>query len=68
MESKEQEQQAPLLVVVMVPTHGLMLMELFGSLVVVVMLMTALVLRVSVLIFFFDFENGRNQQKKHKLN
>jgi hypothetical protein len=49
MESKEQEQQAPLLVVVMVPTHGLMLMELFGSL--VVLDITALVLLVVVVTF-----------------
>jgi hypothetical protein len=34
MALKEQEQRAPFLVVEMEPVHGLMLMELFGSLVV----------------------------------
>jgi Ca2+/Na+ antiporter len=70
MEPKEQEQQAPLLVVGVMPAHGMMWMELFGSL--VVMDMTALVLMVSVLIFFFlrfrKLEEINNQKTQTELN
>ena len=65
MELKEQAQQAPLLEVVFKPTHGLLLMELFGSL--VVMDMIAPLLLVSVFDSFF-FELGRKQTTQTKLN
>ena len=48
MELKEQPQQAPLLVVEMQPAHGLLLMELFGSLVVMDLLVDLCLVSVAL--------------------